>query len=65
MLSFPLLEINGVMIVDDYLGGPEPYALDADQPKAGVDAFLKAYAGRYRVLQQYSGYQLFFQKIRD
>ena len=64
ILAFYLLNPNnGVMVFDDYLGGVNPYALSMDLPKAGIDAFLKFYAGYYKVV--YSGYQLFLQKTAN
>lgn len=66
VLAFPLLEIAGVMIFNDYMIGVNPYALTIDLPKAGIDAFLKIYAGRYTVLLQYSGsQQVVIQKLTE
>ena len=65
VLSFPLLHINGVMVFDDYLGGEDPYSAHITQPKAGIDAFLMMYAGRYKYLRPLSDYQLVIQKLSE
>ena len=62
VLSFPLLNIGGFMLFDDYLSNiEEPQSIES--PKAGVDAFLQIYAKAYRVAGY--GYQLCIQKIAD
>ena len=53
--SFNILEKNGIMWMDDYLGG------DGIQIKNSMDTFLEKYRGRYRLI--YSGYQLAIEKI--
>ena len=65
ILTFPLLDVGGIMAFDDYLGGPDPGAHSIEYPKAGIDAFLTIYAGRYQLLTRYTGYQLFLRKKSD
>ena len=52
-LAFKLLEPNGVMLFDDYGGGAGV--------GAAVDAFLKAYSGKLKVIVK--NYQLAVQKV--
>lgn len=60
ILSFPLLQLNGVMIFDDYWWDVNDDAHSLTKPKAGIDAFLTFYAKQYKVVQH--GYQLMIQK---
>ena len=65
VLAFPLLDVGGIMVFDDYLGGPDATVHNIEFPKAGVDAFLKIYAGRYNLLKRYTDYQMVIQKKSD
>ena len=53
--SFNVLEKNGIMWMDDYLGG------DGIQIKNTMDDFLKKYNGHYDLI--HTGYQLAIKKI--
>lgn len=53
--SFQVLETNGIMWMDDYLGG------DGIQIKNVMDSFLQKYNGQYKII--HTGYQLAIQKI--
>jgi predicted O-methyltransferase YrrM len=55
--SFKYLEPNGIMWMDDYLGGPE----GDHRIKNTMDKFLDDYNGQYELI--YSGYQLAIRKI--
>lgn len=62
VLGFRLLKAGGVMIFDDYQWLP---AKDADPllgPQLGIDAFLRVFAGQYRILFQ--KWQLAIEKNR-
>ena len=48
VLTWPLMVRGGLVIFDDYLWTETPEALD--RPKPGIDAFLKAIDGQYRVV---------------
>ena len=66
VLAFPLLNIHGALVFDDYLGGSEPHAHSIELPKAGIDAFLRFYAGSYKSFISFgSGYQLLVQKTAE
>ena len=52
--SFNVLEKNGIMWMDDYLGG------DGIQAKNTMNAFLEKYTGQYELIHK--GYQLAIQK---
>ena len=58
-LVWPLLERGGLVIFDDY----EWYGFEdvMQNPKLGIDAFLKAFDGRYRMIER--GYQIAIEKI--
>lgn len=60
VLSWPLLEINGLMIFDDYLWTNLPNIID--RPMMGIHAFLSLWSDRLRVLV--SGYQVIIQKTQ-
>jgi predicted O-methyltransferase YrrM len=49
-LTWPLMERGGLVIFDDYQWKMMPDKLD--NPKPGIDAFLKAYEGRYRIVHK-------------
>lgn len=53
-LAWPLMARGGMMIFDDYQWDEMPKPLD--NPKAGIDAFLKSIRGQYRVIHR--GYQI-------
>ena len=57
--AFGLLEIGGIMAMDDYLWGAkdDPFL----EPKRGVDAFLRIIEGRYTTLIH--SYQVWIRKI--
>lgn len=63
ILAFPLLKKHGILIFDDYLIGTDAFAQSNDEPKAGIDAFLRFYAGSYNVFEH--SYQLGLQKLKD
>ena len=52
--SFYFLEKNGIMWMDDYLGGCE------NNIKYTMDSFLEKYKDKYKLI--HSGYQLAIQK---
>ena len=54
VLTWPLVESGGLMIFDDYELELTPAPLDNARP--GVDSFLGAFEGQYRVLHR--GYQV-------
>jgi predicted O-methyltransferase YrrM len=54
MLAWPLMTRGGLVIFDDYLWREVPGRLD--RPKPGIDAFLSAIKGRYRLVLD--GYQI-------
>lgn len=58
VLSWPLIRSGGLIIFDDYKWSDMPAN---PGPKAGIDAFLHAYAGCYREL--YRGSQIIVEKI--
>ena len=62
VLSFPLLDIGGVMVFDDYNIGSESM-FTIDSPKLGIDAFLQFYAGSYKIL--YVSYQIWITKTAE
>ena len=53
--SFSILETNGIMWMDDYLGG------DRIQIKNAMNEFLEQYNGQYELI--YKGYQLALKKL--
>jgi predicted O-methyltransferase YrrM len=58
---WPMIRHRGIVIFDDYEWTFFPD--EADRPKPGVDAFLKAHAGQYRELHR--EYQLVIEKTGD
>lgn len=54
VLVWPLMTRNGLVIFDDYLWTEMPDPLE--RPKLGIDAFLKAIEGQYRLVLD--GYQI-------
>lgn len=63
VLSFPLILRGGVLIFDDYLWKPTASVRRGDNPKIGIDSFLNAYAGKYKVLHR--GWQIIVEKLND
>ena len=59
VLSFPLLKIGGFLIFDDYEWGL--HEGENLKPKVGIDAFLKAYEGHYKIIN--IGWQVYLQKV--
>jgi Methyltransferase domain len=59
-LSWPLLEPDGIMIMDDY-AWPVPLA-EWKKPKLGIDRFLSSIGGGYQELHR--AYQLIIRKSR-
>jgi predicted O-methyltransferase YrrM len=49
-LTWPLMAPGGLVIFDDYQWKMMPDKLD--NPKPGIDAFLKAFDGRYRIVHK-------------
>jgi len=66
VLSFALLRVGGVLIIDDYLwiNRVRHSPLARSHPKPAVDAFTNLNAHRLCVLQ-YPLYQLYVQKLSD
>ncbi|MGE3146145.1 MAG: class I SAM-dependent methyltransferase [Pseudorhodoplanes sp.] len=58
-LAWPLLARGGLMVFDDY----EWYGFEdaAQNPKLGIDAFLAAYDGAYKIVER--GYQIVISRI--
>ena len=48
ILAWPLMARGGLVIFDDYLWTDMPDPLDL--PKPGIDAFLSAIDGQYRIV---------------
>ena len=48
MLTWPLMKRGGLMIFDDYQWDEMPRKMD--NPGPGIDAFLKAVEGQYRLV---------------
>ena len=60
VLAFGLLKVGGVMIFDDYEWAQMPR--EVDMPRMAVDAFVRVYADKLRVLDV--GYQFAIQKTK-
>jgi predicted O-methyltransferase YrrM len=58
-LAWPLMKRRGLVIFDDYQWDEMPKKMD--NPKPGIDAFLKGIAGQYRVV--YKKYQVAIEKL--
>jgi hypothetical protein len=58
-LSWPMVVPDGIVIFDDYewKGFENP----AENPQPGIDAFLNAFAGKYRMIER--GYQILIAKL--
>jgi hypothetical protein len=50
VLAWPLVVRNGIVIFDDYQFDEGIH--DSERPKLGIDAFLAACAGQYRLLHK-------------
>ncbi len=61
IVAWRALKVGGVLMFDDYGLGPPGYPHHA--PALGIDAFLAAAEGRFRVLQQ--RYQVVVQKVSE
>jgi predicted O-methyltransferase YrrM len=59
VLSFRLLKSGGLMILDDYEW--DAYADQHLNPRMGIDCFLRAYAGQFRLLNK--SYQVAIEKV--
>lgn len=59
MLTWPLMAPGGLVILDDYLWAEMPDPMD--NPKPGVDAFLRAIDGQYRMV--HNDYQIAIAKL--
>jgi len=59
-LAWPLLVQGGLMVFDDYLWKPESPELE--RPKLGIDSFLQANLGNYKLL--HSNYQIIVEKLK-
>ncbi len=59
-LAWPMLNVGGVMIWDDYLWEYPPYG--GKNPKPAIDEFLIKNRGNYRVL--FAAYQVIAEKSR-
>lgn len=60
VLAWRLLRTGGLLIFDDYAWQYTTKAGEVLAPKAGIDAFLAAFAGQYTVVA--SGYQVMVRK---
>jgi len=58
VLSFRLLKSDGIMIFDDYEW--KTFEGTLDNPRAGIDAFLKIFEGQYSIIS--TGYQVALRK---
>ena len=59
VLAWPLVERNGIVIFDDYEF--DEVADESERTKLGIDAFLAAFEGQYRVLHR--AYQIVIAKL--
>ena len=62
ILSFPLLNVMGIMVFDDY-EFEDPYLNENVKTKLGIDAFLQIYEDCYKLF--YKQYQVGIQKLKD
>ena len=66
VLAFPLLKLYGALVFDDYLWGPNPYSQSIEEPKAGIDMFMRLYAGSYSAIVGSRGHwQMVLQKTAE
>lgn len=61
VLAWQILEIGGVMAVDDYLYKSNDDGAVLQSPYEGVNHFLKLFAGKYKMLHK--GYRVFLEKM--
>ncbi len=59
VLTWPLMASGGLVILDDYLWAEMPDPMD--NPKPGVDAFLRSIEGQYRMV--HNDYQVAIAKL--
>ena len=59
VLTWPMVAANGVVIFDDYEF--DQMEEEIERPKLGIDAFLKAIDGQYRLIHK--DYQVVIEKI--
>jgi predicted O-methyltransferase YrrM len=59
VLAWPMVAANGVVIFDDYEF--DQMEEEIERPKLGIDAFLKAIGGQYRLIHK--DYQVVIEKI--
>ncbi len=60
-VAWELLNVGGVMIMDDY--GWRKYSQASLTPKPAIDGFLASYEGNYKILRK--AYQVHIQKTKD
>ena len=67
MLAFQALNVGGIMICDDYLGGsPDKKAEGVlSTPKMAIDVFTTLFRDRLRIIAGQPLYQLAFTKTAD
>jgi predicted O-methyltransferase YrrM len=72
VLAWPLLNVGGVMIFDDYLWRSKPDALDIaakqnplDEPKIAIDAFINVYQQKLKIISHCPLYQVYLQKVSE
>jgi predicted O-methyltransferase YrrM len=58
-LAWPMLARNGILIFDDYEF--DEIEQESERPKPGIDAFLRAFEGQYRLLHR--AYQVAIAKL--
>jgi hypothetical protein len=58
-LAWPMVVRDGILIFDDYEF--DEVADDSERPKLGIDAFLAAFEGQYRMLHR--AYQVIIAKL--
>jgi predicted O-methyltransferase YrrM len=64
IMSFHLLKVGGIMMIDDYGGGREdPKKILENSPAPAVDSFFKIFAKFIRLI--YTGYQVHLLKIAN
>ena len=59
-MAWPLLDVNGIMAMDDYEWPTPDLSPDLSRPKMAIDAFLGSFIGRLRLLHK--GYQVIVKK---
>lgn len=61
VLAWPILKPGGIIIFDDYGWGAHTTD-DKQKPKLGIDAFLSAYSGHYKIIDKI-GWQVYLTKL--